>query len=88
MVACSDAVHAWRSQDLAQLARRAHARLGRGFVLVESDKPKPLYVTHILGAPALLMAAVYEYDPEHEALLIYDDNEDFIITRVRIDSLH
>lgn len=54
---------------LARFARRAHARLGRGFVLVGSDNPKPIYVTHILGAPPLLLAAVFDYDPEHEALL-------------------
>ena len=82
------AVQAWRSQELAQFARRAHARLGRGFVLVESDNPKPVYVTHILGAPLRLVAAVYDYDPEHEALLVCDDNEDCIISRVKIDRQH
>lgn len=84
----ASAVQAWRSQELAQFARRAHAQLGRGFVLVESDNPKPVYVTHILGAPPLLVAAVCDYDPAHEALLVCDDNEDFIISRVRIDRQH
>ena len=82
------AIQAWRYQELAQFARRAHARLGRGFVVVESDDPKPIYVTHILGAPAPLVAAVYDYDPEHEALLVCDDKDDVIINRVRIDRQH
>jgi hypothetical protein len=56
--------------------------------LVESDNPKPVYVTHVLGAPPLLLAAVYDYDPEHEALVVCDDNEDVIISRVRIDMQH
>lgn len=49
-------IHAWRFQDLAQFARCAHVRLGRGFVLIESDAPKPIYVTRILEAPPQLVA--------------------------------
>jgi hypothetical protein len=82
------AIQAWRHQELAQFARRAHARLGRGFVFVENDDPKPIYITEIVGAPPPLAAAVCEYDPEYEALLVCDDNEDVIISRVRIDREH
>jgi hypothetical protein len=82
------AIQARRYQELAQFARRAHARLGRGFVFVESDHSKPIYVTQILGGPPSLLAAVYDYDPEHEALLVCDDKEDVIISRVRIDRQH
>ena len=82
------AIQAWRYQELAQFGRRAHARLGRGFVFVESYDPQPIYVAQIVGVPAPLVAAIYDYDPEHEALLVCEDSEDVIISRVRIDSHH
>lgn len=78
-------------QELALFARRAHRQLGRGFVLSDSDEARPVYVTWIVGAPPPLIDAVFEYDPEHEALIVSEDGEEegsLIINYVRIESRH
>jgi hypothetical protein len=83
------AVEWWRDQDLAEFGRRAHRHLGRGFVLLNNDEVKPVYVTRLVGAPELLLDAVYGYDPESEALVVCGEpDESFRITRVRIQPLH
>ena len=84
----------WRDQQLAQFARRAHRRLGRGFVLIDDDESRPVYVTHLIGAPDALFAAVCEYDPDCEALIVsYEDADDdaqvaVTLDRVRIESVN
>jgi hypothetical protein len=82
------ALDLWRSQELAQFARRAHAQLGRGFVMVDGDQARPVYVTDVLGAPTPLMDEVYSYDPTREALIVRgdaDDDDAVTISRIRID---
>jgi hypothetical protein len=79
------------NQELALFARRAHRRLGRGFVLTGPDDPQPVYITWIVGAPPPLLDAVFDYDPEHEAVVVSadDTNEDSVfIDYVRIQSHH
>jgi hypothetical protein len=84
------ALLAWRDQDLALFAKRAHAQLGRGFVLVERREPRPIYVTAVAGAPPQLIAAVSDYNPQEEALLVREDDEVDAITidLVKIPKLH
>lgn len=74
----------WRDQNLALFARRAHAQLGRGFVLVDRNKRGPVYVTHVRGAPQELIEAVCQYDPEEEALLVSDEGGDVDIVTVSV----
>jgi hypothetical protein len=62
------ALREMHNQELALFARRAHRRLGRGFVLTGPDDPQPVYVTWIAGAPPPLIDAVFDYDPEHQAV--------------------
>lgn len=80
----------WRDQDLALFARRAHAQLGRGFVLVDRDDPTPVYVTEVAGAPEQLIEAVFQYNPQEEALLVSDDSEPdaVVISLVKIQKVH
>jgi hypothetical protein len=79
----------WRDQDLALFARRAHAQLGRGFVLVDRDDPTPVYVTEVAG-PEQLIEAVFQYNPQEEALLVSDDSEldAVVISLVKIQKVH
>jgi hypothetical protein len=65
----------WRDQDLALFARRAHAQLGRGFVLVERNEPRPVYITQVAGAPSQIVDAVCAYNPDKEALLVFEDED-------------
>ena len=65
----------WRDQDLALFARRAHAQLGRGFVLVERNESRPVYITQVAGAPSQVLHAVSSYDPDKEALLVFDEGD-------------
>jgi hypothetical protein len=81
----------WRDQELALFGRRAHRQLGRGFVLTDGDDSPPIYVTRMAGAPHALIEAVYDYDPEREALVVCEDRFDddsIVISCVRIDSRH
>ena len=71
---------AWRNQDLALFARRAYAQLGRGFVLVERNETRPVYVTQVNGAPQQLIDAVSRYNPAEEALLVRDESDDDAVT--------
>lgn len=86
------AEQAWRYQELALFARRAHKQLGRGFVFVESGDPQPVYVTRVLGGPQPLIDAVYGYDPDREALVVSSDDEaddeGVIINLVKIERPH
>jgi hypothetical protein len=85
------AVCEWRDQELALFARRAHRRLGRGFVLFERHDVQPVYVTWMVGAPEPLLRAVSDYDPENEALVVVsdDDGDDSVtITLVKIERRH
>jgi hypothetical protein len=78
-------------QELALFARRAHRQLGRGFVLSDVDELQPVYVTWMIGVPTLLLDAVFEYDPECEAVIVSEDEEEegnIIINCVRIQSCH
>jgi hypothetical protein len=79
----------WRDQELALFARRAHRQLGRGFVLADADDSQPIYVTRIAGAPRELIEAVLWYDPEHEALVVRDEQPDSVLLScVRIAAQH
>jgi hypothetical protein len=81
----------WRNQELALFARRAHRQLGRGFVLAEDDHSPPVYVTWIAVAPPELIEAVLDYDPESEALVVWDDEPDddsVLLSCVRIARRH
>jgi hypothetical protein len=80
------AEHAWRRQELARFGWRAHAQLGRGFVLVEHDEERPIYVTQVIDAPLPLVDAVCHYNPEEETLVVSDEDEPetFTISVVRI----
>lgn len=84
------AMLAWREQDLALFARRAHAQLGRGFVLVEQDEPRPVYITQVAGAPPQIVDAVSTYNPDREALLVFDEGEPGSVrmSLVRIQNVH
>ena len=87
----STAVRELHDQELALFARRAHRHLGRGFVLSDHEDPRPLYVTWMVGAPAPLIDAVFDYDPEREAVVVSQDENDednIIINCVRIQSRH
>ena len=78
-------------QELALFARRAHRHLGRGFVLSDTDDARPVYVTWIVGAPPPLIDAVFEYDPEREAVVVSEDDDEegsLIINYIRIESRH
>ena len=78
-------------QELALFARRAHRRLGRGFVLSDGHALQPVYITRIIGAPPPLIDAVFEYDPEREALVVSEDElseDSIIINCVRILRCH
>lgn len=77
-------------QQLARFARRAHAHFGRGFVLVDADEVNPIYVTHTSAAPQPLRAAVRQYDPACEAIVVcrVDDADAVELSRVRIESHH
>jgi hypothetical protein len=86
-----DAAREWRDQELALFARRAPRRLGRGCVLSDCTESQPVYVTSIAGAPHPLVDAVFEYDPEREAVVVTEDKGDddaIIVNRVRIQSRH
>lgn len=79
------------NQELARFARRAHRQLGRGFVLSGTDEPQPVYITWTMGAPAPLIDAVFEYDPEREAVVVSEDEQregDIVIDCVKIESHH
>ena len=85
------AVREWREQELALFARRAHGQLGRGFVLSEGSDLQPVYITWIIGAPQPLIDAVFDYDPEREALVVSEDDGDgdsIVISCVKIASRH
>jgi len=78
-------------QELALFAKRAHRQLGRGFVLCDVDEPWPVYITWIIGAPPPLIDAVFEYDPECEAVVVCEDEHNegnVIINCVRIQNRH
>ena len=80
-----------REQEIARFARRAHRQLGRGFVLVTPDDVQPIYVTWTTGAPLSLLDAIYDYDPEREALLVsHDGDQDdaVIVSLIRIEHRH
>jgi hypothetical protein len=79
------------NQELALFARRAHRRLGRGFVLSDADEPQPVYITWMVGAPPPLIDAVFEYDPECEAVVVSEDEHDegnIVIDCVKIQRQH
>ena len=85
------AVQQFRDQELAMFARRAHRQLGRGFVLSDHTEPQPVYVTWIIGAPQPLIDAVFDYDPECEAVVVSEDGADdegIVISCVKIQSRH
>jgi hypothetical protein len=85
------AIRELHDQELALFARRAHRRLGRGFVLSDSDELQPVYITWIVGAPPPLIDAVFDYDPECEAVVVSEDEKDegsLIINCVKIQSRH
>ena len=83
------ALSAWREQSVAHFGRRAHAHFGRGFVLIDSnDQKTPVYVTHLLGAPAALFEEVQQYAPDRETVLVSADQSDadvLIVRRIRIE---
>lgn len=85
------ALREWRDQELALFARRAHRQLGRGFVLADDDQSSPIYVTRVDGAPPELIEALLVYDPEHEALVVWDDEPDddsVVLSCVKIAPRH
>lgn len=83
------ALREMHDQELALFARRAHRQLGRGFVLSDSDELRPVYITWIIGAPQPLIDAVFDYDPEREAVVVSEDQEDsIVISCVKIQTCH
>lgn len=83
------ALREMHDQELALFARRAHRQLGRGFVLSDSDELRPVYITWIIGAPQPLIDAVFDYDPEREAVVVSEDQEDsIVISCVKIQTSH
>jgi hypothetical protein len=85
------AIRELNNQELALFARRAHRRLGRGFVLSDVDEPRPVYITWMVGAPPTLIDAVLEYDPECEAVVVSEDEHDeekIVIDCVKIQRHH
>jgi hypothetical protein len=86
-----DEAREWQDQELALFARRAHRRLGRGFVLADETELQPIYVTWMVGAPYTLIEAVLDYDPEREAVVVFEDEDEddaIIVSCVRIQSRH
>ena len=78
----------WRKQDAAQFGRRAFAQLGRGFVMVEPNVSKFVYVTRLIDAPIQLVDEIVHYMPNSEAVLVYEDRAEpgvLIVRRIRID---
>ena len=85
------AIRELHNQELARFARRAHRRLGRGFVLSDAAEPQPVYITWMVGAPSPLIDAVFDYDPEREAVVVSEDEQDegtIVIDCVKIQSHH
>ena len=85
------AIRELHNQELARFARRAHSQLGRGFVLSDADELQPVYITWIIGAPPPLIEAVFDYDPEREAVVVSEDESDegsIVIDCVKIQSHH
>lgn len=85
------AIRELHNQELARFARRAHRRLGRGFVLSDADESQPVYITWMIGAPPPLIDAVFDYDPEREAVVVSEDEQDegtIVIDCVKIPSHH
>jgi hypothetical protein len=83
------AIRELHNQELARFARRAHRRLGRGFVLSDADESQPVYITWLIGAPPPLIDAVFEYDPEREAVVVSEDEQEagsIVIDCVKIQS--
>lgn len=79
------------NQELALFARRAHRQLGRGFVLSAADEVQPVYITWMVGAPPPLIEAVFDYDPEREAVVVSEDDGDddsIVIDCVQIQRQH
>jgi hypothetical protein len=76
----------WNEQDAARFGRRAHGHFGRGFVLVDPrDRHSPVYVTRLAGAPPALWQEVHLYQPEHESILVTEEDGGLLVRRIRID---
>ena len=75
-IGVKSALLTWHVQELALFAIRSHRKIGRGFVMVASDDERPIYVNWTIGAPLPLHVAVNQYDPEHEALIDFEDDGD------------
>ena len=62
-------------------------------MLIDDDESRPVYVTHLIGAPDMLLTAVCEYDPNCEALIVSREEADdtqvaLTVDRVRIERVH
>lgn len=78
----------WLEQTAAEFGRRAHAKLGRGFVIIDA-KDRFIYVTLLSGAPVELMGQVCMYAPYEETVVVFEDAEEpgvLIIRRIRIET--
>lgn len=78
----------WLEQIAAEFGRRAHAKLGRGFVIVDA-RDRFIYVTLLNGAPVELMDLVCVYAPCEETVVVFEDPEEpdvLIVRRIRIDT--
>ena len=85
------AIRELHDQELALFAKRAHRHFGRGFVLSDSEEMRPVYITWMIGAPLPLIDAVCDYDPDREAVVVSEDENDegkIVINCVRIESRH
>jgi hypothetical protein len=83
-----NAIVEWREQSFALFGQRAHAHFGRGFVLIDSAEERPIYVTHLAGAPPGLFQEVQHYRPDQETVFVSKDDEDadvLIVRRIRIE---
>ena len=78
----------WREQTAAQFGRRAFAQLGRGFVMLATKDNRFIYVTRLISAPVQLVDEIYQYSPNEEAVLVYEDRVEpgvLIVRRIRIE---
>lgn len=84
----SDALIEWRDQTAGHFARRAFSQLGRGFVIPNMGATSCIYVTRLEGAPFELLAEIYTYDPDKEAVVVYEDDTDpgaLIMRRISLE---
>ena len=79
----------WRDQTAAHFARRAFSQLGRGFVIPDETGSRFIYVNRVDDAPFELLAEIYKYSPDTEAVVVHEDATQpgsLIVRRIRLET--